>query len=613
MDSGSGDFDSDIKTEVGTMPTKQKPKAKGKSKQPKPMTSVPLICSICPKSPQFSDMSHLLTHISSKSHLANKFKLTIRSESEPAAKKELEEFEFWYINNNLPALLSERMAVKDQKRAAKDRKNKLACSLPVAGGNFASPVSTWKKKEDTISASSSVLEQTPIYRAPVPHMHLWPTTRSGGRATTPTADDWATGHIFETPVAARRPKAGKRKMPHGDDNLDPRLITPEKLDDDDDEEEKATDPIDSAVKLKGIFWPGMDLFDSATPAMKKRRNQKKEVRVLKNLMAISEEVQPVQVSYFANGEVRESRDIFGPLSDVEDAEPPKGPSPKKRKARKPAMSNASTNAPKLRAARKTKASARGSPSKLPTMSSMPSMQAPSNHGLFMKPIPTLNPLAPAAGMTQGFVPTREEDEEFKLTMGNMGNLRKKIPFEIYQEAPEDSPGHTESSLEDHRFDFSSHALPQPTGNSSSGTHVSPTPAPKPAPSRPVISSGKENTRPEIRQTPPEMQPQSNFHHRRPLAPSQGMFPSYSPHLFYDAFHNPLFSQDYARPFAYTSHDHNLNFTDNMKASGYASNFNGDFRPITSMTRTTLSHSINSMATSNTTTGEASNHGLNFDI
>lgn len=171
-------------------------------------------------------------------------------------------------------------------------------------------------------------------------------------------------------------------------------------------------------------------------------------------------------------------------------------------------------------------------------------------------------------------------------------------------------GHTESSLEDHRFEFPSNGLP---GNSSSTTHVSPTPVPKPALSRPVVS-GKENIRPEIRQTPPEMHPQSNFHHRRPTAPTHAMFPSY-PHMFYDSFHNPanpLFNHDYARPFTY--HNHTNDFNENMKASGYASNFNGDFRPITSMTRSTLSHSLNSMATSNTaTTGEASNHGLSFEM
>lgn len=193
---------------------------------------------------------------------------------------------------------------------------------------------TQKKKEEEL-AEDSVLDQTPVFRAPVPRMSLWPTTRSGGRASTPTADDWATDSIFETPVVAtRRARNRKRKAPPGDEALDPTyvatlllwtranllsiLVTPERLEDEDNEGKATDPPVDSAIKLKGVFWPGMDLFDSATPAQKKRRNQKKEVKVLKNLMAISEEVVPLQVSYYANGEVRESRDIFGPLSDNED-------------------------------------------------------------------------------------------------------------------------------------------------------------------------------------------------------------------------------------------------------------------------------------------------------
>lgn len=87
-------------------------------------SSIPLVCSLCPKNPQFSDISHLLTHISSKSHLAAKFKLQIRAQAEPEAREQLEGFEFWYRTNNLDGLLSERLAVKVQKKAAKDRKTR---------------------------------------------------------------------------------------------------------------------------------------------------------------------------------------------------------------------------------------------------------------------------------------------------------------------------------------------------------------------------------------------------------------------------------------------------------------------------------------------------------
>jgi hypothetical protein len=84
--------------------------------------SIELRCSLCPKTPTFSDVSHLLTHISSKSHLAHRFKLQIRSQSEPDAKTQLEDFDFWYRDNNLDTLLSERLAAKEQKKSAKERR-----------------------------------------------------------------------------------------------------------------------------------------------------------------------------------------------------------------------------------------------------------------------------------------------------------------------------------------------------------------------------------------------------------------------------------------------------------------------------------------------------------
>lgn len=80
---------------------------------------------------------------------------------------------------------------------------------------------------------------------------------------------------------------------------------------DDNDEEKIGD---SATKLKGVLWPGMNLFDSATPEMKRMRNQRKDGNVLEQMMATSADIEPSEVSYFADGQFRASRDIFGPPS-----------------------------------------------------------------------------------------------------------------------------------------------------------------------------------------------------------------------------------------------------------------------------------------------------------
>jgi hypothetical protein len=85
-------------------------------------SSIQLQCTLCPKTPQFSDVSHLLTHIASKSHLSHRFKLQIRAQSESAARQQLDNFDQWYRNNNLDVLLSGRMAAKEQKKSVKQKK-----------------------------------------------------------------------------------------------------------------------------------------------------------------------------------------------------------------------------------------------------------------------------------------------------------------------------------------------------------------------------------------------------------------------------------------------------------------------------------------------------------
>jgi hypothetical protein len=58
----------------------------------------------------------------------------------------------------------------------------------------------------------------------------------------------------------------------------------------------------------------MDLFDSATPEMKRKRNQKKDGAILGQMLATSRDTAPAEISYHPNGDFRASRDIFGPLS-----------------------------------------------------------------------------------------------------------------------------------------------------------------------------------------------------------------------------------------------------------------------------------------------------------
>lgn len=77
---------------------------------------IPLLCNICPKKPNFSDVSHLLTHIASKGHLSNYYKVKVRSSNEEASRRIIDTYDRWYADWNIEELMSDRMNEKDKRR-----------------------------------------------------------------------------------------------------------------------------------------------------------------------------------------------------------------------------------------------------------------------------------------------------------------------------------------------------------------------------------------------------------------------------------------------------------------------------------------------------------------
>ena len=84
--------------------------------------TIPLHCSVCPREPKFSDVSHLLTHFNSKGHLHYLQQVKLRAISDPAASNQMQVFSTWYNKWNIDSLLADRLAAKDKKEASKKRK-----------------------------------------------------------------------------------------------------------------------------------------------------------------------------------------------------------------------------------------------------------------------------------------------------------------------------------------------------------------------------------------------------------------------------------------------------------------------------------------------------------
>lgn len=192
----------------------------------------------------------------------------------------------------------------------------------------------------------------------------------------------------------------------------------------------------------------MDIFDSATPQMKRARNQRKDTSVLQSMIANSNQITATEVVFTADGEFRNTRDIFGPPScetspaahstrgkrGGDDSDWDEDETPKKRKTRRVALSDVSVNAPRLRAPRARKFA------RSPVKRSMPTRGQPKRERTYTR--------SPAMKHMSAFGSNRyESDKEEEMRM-TAGEANKKKTFGVFKDAPEISPNGTESPLEE---------------------------------------------------------------------------------------------------------------------------------------------------------------------
>jgi hypothetical protein len=76
--------------------------------------------------------------------------------------------------------------------------------------------------------------------------------------------------------------------------------------------------VSESTKLKGVYWPGMDIFDSATPEMRRKRNQKKDHSVVEQLELNSQDVEATELIFTPQGSFKRQRRISSSVYDDED-------------------------------------------------------------------------------------------------------------------------------------------------------------------------------------------------------------------------------------------------------------------------------------------------------
>lgn len=341
------------------------------------MDAAALLCNICPKRPRFSDVSHLLTHVSSKAHLSHYFKLQVRSHQESEAGGLLDEYDRWYKVNNLAKLLSDRMASKEARQ--KKRQGKAAaqgatcptkkdpgpkvtpdsCTSPHASlPNFLDPrLSHPYSNVGQIVGNADPPPPSASYITPAmssigddddkAHIRLDRPLPPVGSPERSEPRQWKTDYDSDSGDEAGSILHATPRWPGGRgldarDEIDPRLLHGDLgsdpfIDGNDSFEnlpghEIDKERADEIARLKGVLWPGMDIFDSATEQMRRKRNQKKDESVLKKMEKTSLCVEPTELVFSPSGILRKQRVING---NVEDSSPLKGetPIPKRRAVR----------------------------------------------------------------------------------------------------------------------------------------------------------------------------------------------------------------------------------------------------------------------------------------
>ncbi|KAK4140309.1 uncharacterized protein C8A04DRAFT_15068 [Dichotomopilus funicola] len=284
--------------------------------------SIPLRCTLCPKKPNFSDLSHLLTHISSKSHLAHRFKAELKARDNRAVLEEVRQYDNWCEQYGINALLAERMAAKEQKKTGRRTRHSTVSNKSDAGNLDHDLI---KADPDEYAESLSVVNHwsgMPSSFQDIHRGHFENTNGSGYPAEflKRSRSDYS---IPTTPENAA-PAKYYRRWPSETGTTDsvPVSEIPSETTEGDDEND--------INKLKGVRFPGMGLFDSADDIQKRMRNQRKDDSVLKQMEETSSGIVPNEFVWAEDGEFQRVRDIYAtpsvegsPDREFEDSDVPK--------------------------------------------------------------------------------------------------------------------------------------------------------------------------------------------------------------------------------------------------------------------------------------------------
>ena len=201
--------------------------------------------------------------------------------------------------------------------------------------------------------------------------------------------------------------------------------------------------------LKGVKWPGMSLFDSASFEEQRRRNQKKDDSILGRMELNSAAVEQIERIYWPDGALKKARLITGNVESSPSRSPTTPPAPSKRqrtKANKAVLKDLSTNDLKL-----------GQKLRPRKTSRVAAKQASDLQDLSEKTLARLDlpEFAYPRNAYMGYDPADEVEPQRQLTYGD-AKISRKRAFEIFSDEVNDQ----EDARRDHHSKTNGNPLPQ---------------------------------------------------------------------------------------------------------------------------------------------------------
>ncbi|KAK4217032.1 hypothetical protein QBC37DRAFT_68567 [Rhypophila decipiens] len=251
-----------------------------------------LKCTLCIKKPNFSDCSHLLTHLGSKGHMASEARVMNngRQHGPPAPWQQMwKEFHDWKHRWGIDRMLQDRADAKEKKRVAKETHEREEKRTRKEQRAIANP------RPQPVPMPAALAAQAAGRNPPRPTMHFH--NQLPGRP--PVMDNANVQPGPTTPTRVRGP--GRLPVWPGVPRTRPA---------DDMDSESSEDEL-NYKKLKGAKFPGMGMFDSANPEDRKKRNQRKDGSVVEKMKQSSEQVQPTEMVWAQGlGGQAEAKDIY---------------------------------------------------------------------------------------------------------------------------------------------------------------------------------------------------------------------------------------------------------------------------------------------------------------